>query len=121
MSFDFDPIYLIYILVAASAGLFAEGFYLLCFTGTSYRSNVNRTLKLLKDQPDRENILIQLRRNRGLTGSGGYSLKSVNGNQLVLQSGLTVGIGRLMTFVAIGTVLVFAAALVVRGSLAQAL
>src|SRR5437588_223772 len=31
MSFDFDPIYLIYILVAASAGLFAEGFYLLRF------------------------------------------------------------------------------------------
>ena len=103
MSFDFDPIYLIYVLVAASAGLFAEGFYLLCFTGASYRNNVNRRLKLLKDQPDRENILIQLRRERGLTGSGGYSLKSVNFNQLVLQSGLTVGVRRLaMPFVAIG-------------------
>jgi tight adherence protein B len=121
MSFDFDPIYLIYVLVAASAGLFAEGVYLLCFTGASYRNNVNRRLKLLKDQPDRENILIQLRRERGLTSSGGYSLTSVNFNQLVLQSGLTVGIGRLVTFVAIGTVLVFVAALVVRGSLAQAL
>jgi tight adherence protein B len=121
MTFDFDPIYLIYVLVAASAGLFAEGFYLLCFTGASYRNNVNRRLKLLKDQPDRENILIQLRRERGLTSSGGYSLKSVNFNQLVLQSGLTVGIGRLVTFVAIGTVLVFGAALVMRGSLAQAL
>jgi tight adherence protein B len=121
MAFDFDPIYLIYALVAASAGLFAEGFYLLCFTGASYRNNVNRRLKLLKDQPDRENILVQLRKERGLTSSGGYSLKSVNFNQLVLQSGLTVGIGRLVTFVAIGTVLVFVAALVVRGSLAQAL
>src|ERR1700732_3753469 len=121
MTFDFDPIYLIYVLVAASAGLFAEGFYLLCFTGATYRNNVNRRLKLLKDQPDRESILIQLRRERGLTSSGGYSLKSVNFNQLVLQSGLTVGIGRLAMFVAIGTVLVFAAALVVGGSLAQAL
>jgi len=62
--FDFDPIYLIYVLVAASAGLFAEGFYLLCFTGASYRNNVNRRLKLQKDQPNRENILIQLRRER---------------------------------------------------------
>jgi tight adherence protein B len=119
--FNFDPIYLIYVLVAASAGLFAEGFYLLCFTGASYRNNVNRRLKLQKDQPNRENILIQLRRERGLTSSGGYSLKSVNFNQLVLQSGLTVGIGRLVAFVAIGTVLVFAAVVVVRGSVLQAL
>jgi tight adherence protein B len=119
--FNFDPIYLIYVLVAASAGLFAEGFYLLCFTGASYRNNVNRRLKLQKDQPNRENILIQLRRERGLTSSGGYSLKSVNFNQLVLQSGLTVGIGRLVAFVAIGTVLVFVAVVVVRGSVLQAL
>jgi tight adherence protein B len=121
MSFDFDPIYLIYVLVAASAGLFAEGFYLLCFTGASYRNNVNRRLKLLKGQPDREGILIQLRRERGLTSSGGYSLKSVNFNQLVLQSGLTVGVGRLLAFVAIGTVVAFVAAVVVRGSVMQAL
>ncbi len=118
---NFDPIYLIYVLVAASAGLFAEGFYLLCFTGASYRNNVNRRLKLQKDQPNRENILIQLRRERGLTSSGGYSLKSVNFNQLVLQSGLTVGIGRLMAFVALGTLLVFMAAVIMRGSVVQAL
>jgi tight adherence protein B len=121
MAFDFDPIYLIYVLVAASAGLFAEGFYLLCFTGASYRNNVNRRLKLLKNQPDRESILVQLRRERGLTSSGNYSLKSVNFNQLVLQSGLTVGIGRLVAFVAIGAVVVFVAGMIVRGSVIQAL
>src|SRR6202011_1578028 len=121
MSFNFDPIYLIYLLVAASAGLFAEGFYLLCFTGATYSNNVNRRLKLLKDQPDRENILIQLRRERGLTGSGGYSLKSVNFNQLVLQSGLTVGLRRLVMFVAVGTAVVCVGALLVRGSFVQAL
>jgi tight adherence protein B len=121
MSFDFDPIYLIYILVAASAALFAEGFYLLCFTGASYRNNVNRRLKLMKGQSDRESILIQLRRERGLTSSGNYSLKSVNFNQLVLQSGLTVGIGRLAAFVAIGTFVVFVAGVVVLGSVFNAL
>src|ERR1700694_1539733 len=118
---NFDPIYLIYVLVAASAGLFAEGFYLLCFTGASYRNNVNRRLKLLKDTPDRESILVQLRRERGLTSSGNYSLKSVNFNQLVLQSGLTVGIGRLAAFVVIGAVVVFVAGVIVRGSVLQAL
>jgi tight adherence protein B len=117
---DFDPIYLIYVLVAASAGLFAEGIYLLCFTGATYRNNVNRRLKLQKGQPDRESILIQLRRERGLTSSGGYSLKSVNLNQLVLQSGLTVGFGRLVTFVAIGAAVAFAAGMILRGNLMQA-
>jgi tight adherence protein B len=121
MAFDFDPIYLIYFLVAASAGLFAEGFYLLCFTGVSYRQNVNRRLKLLKDQPDRENILVQLRKERGLTSSGNYRLSSANLNQLVLQSGLTLGIGRLVGFVAVGAVVAFAAGVVVRGSMFQAL
>jgi tight adherence protein B len=121
MSFSFDPIYLIYLLVAASAGLFAEGFYLLCFTGATYRNNVNRRLKLLKDQADRESILIQLRRERGLTSSGNYRLKSVNFNQLVLQSGLTVGIGRLGAFVGIGAVMAGVATVIVRGSLIQAL
>ena len=49
MPFDFDPIYLIYLLVAASAGLFVEGIYLLFFSGGSYRKNVNRRLKLLQE------------------------------------------------------------------------
>jgi tight adherence protein B len=118
---NFDPIYLIYVLVAASAGLFAEGIYLLCFTGATYRTNVNRRLKLQKGQPDRESILIQLRRERGLTSSGGYSLKSVNLNQLVLQSGLTIGFGRLVTFVAFGVVVAFGATMMLRGNVVQAL
>ena len=74
MSFEFDTTYLIYLLVAASAGLFVEGIYLLFFAGASYRKNVNRRLKLLKDQPGREQILVQLRRERGLTSTGGYSI-----------------------------------------------
>jgi len=121
MSFDFDPIYLVYVLVAASAGLFAEGFYLLCFSGASYRTHVNRRLKLMKDQPDRESILVQLRKERGLTGSGDYRLSSINLNQLVLQSGLTIGIGRLVAVVAIGAVIAFIAGGIVRGSVGQGL
>src|SRR5262249_12959164 len=100
MSFDFDPIYLIYLLVAGSAGLFVEGIYLLFFSGASYRKNVNRRLKLLKDEPNRENILVQLRRERGLTTGGNYSSSLESFNRLVLQSGLTIGFGKLITFVA---------------------
>jgi len=121
MTFDFDPIYLFYILVAASAGLTVEGVYLLCFSGASYRKNVNRRLKLLKDQPDRENILIQLRRERGLTAGGHYSLSFVNINQLVLQSGLTLGVKKLLLFDVLLAVMAFAVGLVVRGNLLEAL
>ncbi len=121
MPFDLDPIYLIYLLVAASAGLFVEGIYLLCFSGGSYRKNVNRRLKLLKDQPDRESILVQLRKERGLTTTGAYSLSFVHLNQLVLQSGLTLGMGKLMLFCGISAGGAFVAGLIFRGNILDAL
>src|SRR4029077_16248292 len=104
MPFDLDPIYVIYLFVAVSAGLFVEGVYLLCFAGASYRKNVNRRLKLLKDEPNRENILVQLRRERGLSSGGGYSIGLESFNRLVLQSGLTMGLKKLLVFFSIGAV-----------------
>lgn len=121
MSFDFDPVYLIYLLVAASVGLFVEGVYLLFFSGGSYRKNVNRRLKLLKDQHDREHILVQLRRERGLSSTGGYSIAFESLNRLVLQSGLTIGVAKLLMIVAFATVVSFALGMVFRGNLTDAL
>src|SRR5229473_1193733 len=121
MSFDLDPIYVIYLLVAVSAGLSVEGVYLLCFAGASYRQNVNRRLKLLKDQPDRENVLVQLRRERGLTSAGNYSLSFVNLNLLVLQSGLTIGIKKLSMIIVSMAVMSFIVGLILRGNPLEAL
>ena len=121
MSFELDPIYLVYLLVAVSAGLFVEGVYLLLFSGSSYRKNVNRRLKLLKNEPNRENILVQLRKERGLTGGGSYSISFEALNRLVLQSGLTIGINKLLIFIAVVTVASFAGALIVRGNVVEAL
>jgi tight adherence protein B len=121
MWFELDPIYLVYLLVAVSAGLFVEGVYLLLFSGTSYRKNVNRRLKLLKNEPNRENILVQLRKERGLTGAGSYSIGFEALNRLVLQSGLTIGINKLLIFIAVAVVASFAVAVVVRGSAVEAL
>ena len=70
MSFDIDLVYVIYLLVALAAGLFAEGVYLLLFTTRSYRKNINRRLRLMDNQPDREGMLVQLRRERGLHATG---------------------------------------------------
>jgi tight adherence protein B len=115
-----NPIYLVWLFVAVSAGLAFEAVYLLGFSTASYRSQVNRRLKLSKDQTDRESVLIELRRERGLTAGGNYRLGLVALNRLILQSGLTIGFTRLGVFVAIGSVAAFVATLVFRHSLAQA-
>ena len=121
MTFDFDPIYLIYGFVALSAVLVVEAVYLLLFSATSYRSNVNRRLRVMNNVPDRETILIQLRRERGLTGSGNFRLPLIAFNRLILQSGLTMGINRLAIFVVFGMLMTFAAITFVHDNLAEAL
>jgi tight adherence protein B len=120
MSIEIDPIYFVYLLVAVSAGLLAEGAYLLVYSGAAYRQNVNRRLKLLRNEPNRENILLQLRRERGLTGAGNYRLGVEALNRLVLQSGLTLGLRKLLTLVALGGAVSFALALLVRRDLVDA-
>jgi tight adherence protein B len=100
MSSLLDSTYLVYLFAAGSTVLFVEAIYLLCFSTASYRSSINRRLRLMKDQPDRQNVLIQLRRERGLTGSGNYAMRILSLNRLVLQSGLTTGVGRI-AFVAV--------------------
>jgi tight adherence protein B len=109
MAFDFDPVYLIYGLVALSAVMAVEAVYLLFFSAASYRNKVNRRLRVMSNAPDREAILVQLRRERGLTGGGDFRLPLVAFNRLVLQSGLTMGINKLLIFVAIGMAATFVA------------
>jgi len=106
--FDFDQSYLLYLLIGISAAMFAEGAYLLLYNQASYRKNINRRLKVMDDKTDRESVLIQLRRERGLTGGGDYRLPLINLNQLILQSGVTIGLGRLVVFMVIGAIAAFA-------------
>jgi len=92
MPFELDTPTLVVICAAISVVLFAEAVYLLGFSTASYRSNVNRRLKIAKNQPDREAILIQLRRERGLTGEGLYRFGVRWFNRLLLESGMTRGL-----------------------------
>src|SRR5450432_229025 len=118
--FDFNPIYLFYLLIGISAAILAEGGYLLLHNKASYRKNINRRLKVIDVAPDRESVLVQLRRERGLTSGGEYRLPVVSFNKLVLQSGLTIGFGRLILFVIIGMIGAFAATMVFEGNLLHA-
>src|SRR4051794_24650442 len=120
MSFDIYPVYVIYLFVALAAGLFVEGIYLLFFNARSYRKNVNRRLRLLDNQPDREGVLVQLRRERGLTMSGDYQLPLVALNRLILQSGLKLGIGKFAIYVGALALLAFGLVMVIRDDLLEA-
>jgi tight adherence protein B len=102
--FDIDPVYVFSGFAAVSVILFVEGIYLLFFSASSYRSKINRRLAMMSDQPDREGILVQLRRERGLTSGGDFRLPLESFSKLVLQSGLTIGFVKLGIFIVIGTV-----------------
>jgi tight adherence protein B len=92
---DFNPVYLFYLLVGLSAAMFAEGAYLLAYNKTSYRKNINRRLKVMDTKTDRESVLVQLRRERGLTATGDYRLPLIKFNKLLLQSGVKLGLSKL--------------------------
>ena len=120
MSFEFDDVYLVYLLVAISAVLFAEGIYLLFFTAHSYRKNINRRLELMQNEPNRENMLVQLRRERGLTGGGDFLLPHIALNRLILQSGLSIELPKLAMLVAFGALIAFGTVLIIRGQWLEA-
>jgi tight adherence protein B len=120
MPFDLDSAYLVYLFAAASVVLIVEAVYLLCFSTASYRSRINRRLRLMRDQPDRESVLIQLRRERGLTSGGLYGLPILSLNRLILQSGVTIGMGRVAASIAVVALVAFGATFWIRDDLLQA-
>ena len=121
MSFEFDQVTLIYLLAAVATILFVEALYLVFFSTASYKTTVNRRMRLMQSEPNRENILVQLRRERSLTSSGDYSLWLQSLNRLVMQSGLTIGLWKFAAIIAVASVAMFLGLLWYDFSLASAL
>jgi tight adherence protein B len=121
MPFEFDTVHVIYLFTALAAGLFVEGIYLLFFNTHSYRKNINRRLRLMENEPNREGILVQLRRERGLSNGGDYRLPLVALNRLILQSGMSLGIGKFAIYVGVGALFAFGGLMVTRGYWFEAL
>lgn len=121
MPFGLNEGHLFLIFAAISVVLVAEAIYLLFFSAASYRSRVNRRLRVMSDQVDRQAILAQLRRERGLTGTGDFRLSIVYLNRLILQSGLSIGLPKFAIAVALGSVVSFAASLFFRFSFVESL
>jgi tight adherence protein B len=97
---DLDPLYLFYACAAIAAVLAAEACYLAFYNTKDYRNRVNRRLEISTKEANREKVLVQLRRERGLTSEGGFAMPVRWFNRLVLQSGAKLTLGRSVTVVA---------------------
>ncbi|MGZ3410045.1 MAG: type II secretion system F family protein [Xanthobacteraceae bacterium] len=117
MSFDIDSEFIFYGFAAVSVILAAEAVYLLFHSSSSYRTRINRRLALLSDNTNREDVLIQLRRERGLSGEGEFNLPIEALNRLIMQSGVGMGCGKVISICALILMIAFGATLVVRSSL----
>jgi tight adherence protein B len=104
--FDVNPLTLVYVFAAVSTILFVEAMYLIFFTAASYKTTVNRRMRLLQNEPNRENILLQLRRERSLNAGGGYAFKMESFNRLMMQSGVTIGLWKFALIVLVFALLV---------------
>ncbi|MCC2112543.1 MAG: type II secretion system F family protein [Hyphomicrobiales bacterium] len=94
--FDIDPLHVFYLFAAGAVVLVAEAFYLLVAERADYRSRVNRRLSARSADANGENVLLQLRRERGLTAEGRFRLSIAWLNRLIVQSGVTVGLWPLL-------------------------
>jgi tight adherence protein B len=121
MSFEIDPVLLFYAFTGLSAVLAAEAVYLLFHNTRSHRTRVNRRLAIADKEGDREKVLVQLRRERGLSADGGYLLPLASLSHLVMQSGITVAPARIVPLLAAVALVAFTALHVVGGDLVKAL
>jgi tight adherence protein B len=112
MPFEIDQVTLIYLFAAVATILLVEALYLLFFSTASYKTTVNRRMRLMQTEPNRENILVQLRRERSLTPGGDYNLTTLQSlNRLVMQSGLTIGLWKFAGVVAAAAAIILGALL----------
>lgn len=102
---------MIFVLFGAAVFLGVEAAYLGIAKRTSYVRKVNARLKLMSSAGDQHEVLVQLRRERGLTSQGGYRLPLIWFNRLVLQSGLRLGLWRISFFMCLAGAAGVAAAL----------
>jgi tight adherence protein B len=90
-----NGLYLIYAAVALSGIMIAEAFYLLYAGSNDRRAAINRRMKLQENKLSQEQVLIQLRKERGLDGRASWF--SLDGfRKLRTQSGLVMPLPRFL-------------------------
>lgn len=91
----------IYVLVGIAVFLTMEATYLAISNRGSFVKKVNRRLNIFESANSQHDVLLLLRRERGLSSEGKYRLPVIWFNRLILQSGIGVSAGRLITIAGI--------------------
>ena len=99
----FTPIHALLIASVFFAVVIVELGYMVLLPGGAARKRINRRIKTGSDKKNisQKGILIQLRKERGLDEDGKLVLPIKWLNRIIVQSGLTIGLGRLAAFYAI--------------------
>ena len=95
LPFNINPTYLFYTVLALAVIFAVEALYLTLSHRVSYRRQTNSRLAAMEGRENREQVLIEMRRQRGLSTDGKFILPVVWINRLVLQSGMKLGLLRL--------------------------
>ena len=91
----FSPIYAVYAAAALTGIMIAEGCYLLYAGRSDKRTAINRRMKLAENKISQEQVLIQLRKERGIDG-GGSIFSFDRFRALRTQSGMTTSVPKFL-------------------------
>jgi tight adherence protein B len=92
---------IIYVFIALAVMLAVESLGLSLARTHSSRRHINKRLQLLEGADDRRTALMELRRDRGLSSEGYYTLPFISIGRLVLQSGIGWRSGRMVAVVSV--------------------
>ncbi len=96
-NYGFSPIHALLISSVFFAAILVELGYAIFAPGDSGKKRINRRMKSAdnKNKMSQKGILVQLRKERGLDQDGKFLLPVIWLNRMIVQSGLTIGLGRL--------------------------
>jgi len=86
----------IYILIFISTVLIVDRLMRYVLGKKSYKTTKNRRLKILDKSGFSEEALFEMHRRRGLSSEGKYILPIISFNRLLLQSGTSIGVNKLI-------------------------
>lgn len=101
-------IYVVYAAAALCGIMIAETGYLLFTSNSDSRETINRRVRLQAKEVSQKDVLVQLRKERGLEGSGFplFSFKSIK--RLRVHSGITMPIPHFLAFTTIAAIAIAA-------------
>lgn len=88
----------IYIIVFVSVVLLAEAVYSYASSKRSYKKKINKRLLVIEKSQHGLDALLQLRKKRILSGEGKYIIPILALNRLILQSGIEIGLTKLLLY-----------------------